>query len=110
MSEAWTCTVCGAPVQWGEPVCPLCGSALEWQEQDEADPVGHLLPAWAEDEALAPARARSARLYAALALAAGVIMVIIAVAGGTLRWGWLVSGLLFAAAGGYGLLARRPLF
>lgn len=110
MSDDWTCPVCNTPVRWGEPLCPLCGSAIEWQEEDENDPVGYLLPSWAEDDGPGEPRARGARLYAALALAAGLVMLAIGAASGHLLWGWLVPGLLFAGAGLYGLMVRRLRF
>lgn len=110
MSEKWTCTVCGAEVAWGEPVCPLCGSALEWEETDDADPdayqAAHLMPpGWDDEETLSEYRGRRGRWYAIVVMALGGLAALLGLLAATpARWGFVAAGAAFVIGGGIGLL------
>lgn len=104
-TSEWHCHLCGTPVSWGTSVCPLCGSALDWEEEDEDDPLAYLMPSNGY-ESLAASRWRRVRRYAALALAAGIVLGIMGVTSGFTP-SLIVPGVLLIAAGGYTLLTRR---
>jgi hypothetical protein len=102
VAEDWVCHVCQTPVSWGTAVCPLCGSALSWEEEDEEEPLAALMPPTWEDD-YGTARQRRVRWYTLTAIGAGLLMGTFGVATGAL-W-WLFVGVLFVAAGVYGLVA-----
>jgi hypothetical protein len=106
MGEKWTCTVCGAAVAWGDPVCPLCGSALEWEETDDDDPVAHLMPPWwSDEESLAEYHGRQGRRYAVVVIGLGALASLLGLLSPLpTRWGFVAAGAAFVIGGAIGLL------
>jgi hypothetical protein len=103
MPADWTCHLCGTPVSWGTDVCPLCGSALTWEEEDDEQPLAHLMPpTW--DDAPVARRKRRVRRYAI-----GAVVVGLGFTPALNMWGLLFLGALSIGVGVYALvtLPRR---